>query len=159
MEKKSLLLTANNIALEKSQIENELEIKNKELAAGVIYQIQRNELVNMVIEKLKIRSSTENKTHHDLIKEILTELSKIQHQNAWEEFELRFQHVNNGFYKKLSEINPAFSVNDRRLCAFLKLDLTTKEISAITGHPNRIMNIVCHLGDLTNPCLKIGIRS
>jgi len=53
-------------------------------------------------------------------------------QDIWTEFELRFQQVYNDFYDKLQEKFPNLSSNEKKLCAFLKLNMTTKEISAIT---------------------------
>jgi DNA-binding CsgD family transcriptional regulator len=41
--------------------------------------------------------------------------------------------VHADFYKNLNQINPDLTPNERRLCAFLKLNMSTKDISAITG--------------------------
>ena len=51
---------------------------------------------------------------------------------SWEEFEVRFQEVYTGFYKNLRERYPDLTNNEVRLCAFFKLNMTTKEIAAIT---------------------------
>jgi hypothetical protein len=50
----------------------------------------------------------------------------------WKEFECRFQQVHEQFYKTLTERFPDLTPSERRLCAFLKLNMTTKEISAMT---------------------------
>lgn len=59
----------------------------------------------------------------------------------WDEFELRFQGVHNEFYQKLQSINPELSTNERRLCAFLKLNMTTKEIASITHQSPRSIEV------------------
>lgn len=141
LEKENLLLNSKNMALEKLKVENELTIKTKELATGVIYQIQKDEMINKVLEKLKRLANEECKKQSPFIREIMLELKKAQNLSAWEEFELRFQQVHEDFYKKLNEIHPSLSMNDRRLCAFLKLNLTTKEISSITGQSNRSIEV------------------
>ena len=141
LEKENLLLNARNMSFEKTQIENELEGKNKELATGVIYQIQKNEQINNAIKKLGNLNDLESNKQPALIKEIILDLNKSQKQSAWEEFEISFQNVNVDFYSKLNEVNPALSINDRRLCAFLKLNLTTKEISSITGQSCRSIEV------------------
>jgi DNA-binding CsgD family transcriptional regulator len=51
----------------------------------------------------------------------------------WREFEQRFQEVHAGFYERLMARHPDLTSNERRLCAFLRLDMSTKEISNITG--------------------------
>jgi tetratricopeptide (TPR) repeat protein len=60
---------------------------------------------------------------------------------AWEEFEYRFQLLHSGFYDRLNQRFPGLTINERRLCAFLKLDMTTKEISDITGQSVRAVNM------------------
>ena len=61
------------------------------------------------------------------------ELDKsISGGSYWNDFELRFQEVHVGFYKNLSEEFPALSPKELRLCAFLRLNMTSKEIAEIT---------------------------
>jgi len=60
---------------------------------------------------------------------------------AWEEFEYRFQQMHNGFYDRLNQRYPNLTLNERRLCALLLLDMTTKEISDITGQSVRAVNL------------------
>lgn len=52
--------------------------------------------------------------------------------NNWEEFELRFSNVYESFYKKLDALHPNLSALDKRICALIKLNLSTKEIANIT---------------------------
>ncbi len=59
----------------------------------------------------------------------------------WEEFELRFKEVHSGFYDRIQDAYPNLSLNERRLCAFLRLDMTTKEIAAITGQTTRAVEM------------------
>jgi len=51
---------------------------------------------------------------------------------VWNEFEVRFQQVHRDFYQKLTERYPDLTPNEIKICAFLKLNMTTKDISAIT---------------------------
>ena len=62
----------------------------------------------------------------------IKELESDNTQKVWKEFEMRFQNVHNDFYKRLINKFPDLSPNELRLCAFLKLNLNTKEISSIT---------------------------
>ncbi len=59
-----------------------------------------------------------------------------QDSRMWEEFEIRFNKVNNDFYQKLSARFPDLTSNEKRLCAFLFMDMNTKEIASITGQSN-----------------------
>jgi tetratricopeptide (TPR) repeat protein len=143
-----LILLNNNIqlasekaALEKTALTKELEIKNKELTTNVIYQIRKNELINNIADKLMTNRHNFKKENQDLIKDIIMELEGSKEDSIWTEFETRFHHVHNEFYEKLNEINPDLTPNERRLCAFLRLNMTTKEISSITGQSLRSIDV------------------
>jgi DNA-binding CsgD family transcriptional regulator len=49
------------------------------------------------------------------------------------EFSLRFQEVHAGFYEKLLKVYPDLTQNELKLCAFLRLNMSTKDISELTG--------------------------
>jgi len=122
----------NKARLAQQNLEEKLEHTNKELTTYVMYLLRKNEFIISISEKLKqakLEAKAENKQRiTDLIKE-LEENSKMF---SWEEFELRFQQVYTSFYKNLNEKYPKLSQNEIRLCAFAKLNMTTKEIAAIT---------------------------
>lgn len=141
LEKENILLNSKNIELEKANLESELEFKKKELATNIIYQVQNNEVIHNIIQKLQTIRDSNSGVNSEWVNEILKDLKKTQSKSVWDEFELRFQQVHNGFYKNLNEINPGLSTNERRLCAFLKLNMTTKEISSITGQSNRSIEV------------------
>ena len=113
-------------------LEEKLEHANKELATYVLYLMKKNEFILSIIEKLKkarLDAKTENKK---VISELINELKSNTGMISWEEFEVRFQEVHTDFYRKLHEHYPNLTNNEIRLCAFFKLNMTTKEIAAIT---------------------------
>jgi len=137
----NILLESDKNQLEREKLENELEIKNKELTTNVMYQIRKNELINEITKKLLAYSHSLNRNQQELMTGIIRDLEKTQDETVWEEFELRFHQVHNDFYEKLHRINPDLSLNERRLCAFLRLNMTTKEISSITGQSLRSIEV------------------
>jgi len=141
LEKENINLASTNLELEKSNLMQELELKNKELATNVMYQIQKNELTHEIGQKLQKLSYSISKSDQQLIIGIIKDLEKTQDTTIWNEFEIRFQQVHNEFYNQLNTINPELSVNDRRLCAFLRLNMTTKEICSITGQSIRSIEV------------------
>ena len=52
--------------------------------------------------------------------------------DVWEEFEVRFQDVHSDFYDNLNKKFPNLTPNEKKICSFLRLNMSTKEISAIT---------------------------
>jgi tetratricopeptide (TPR) repeat protein/DNA-binding CsgD family transcriptional regulator len=129
----NIQLESDKNLLEKANLEKELEVKNKELTTNVMYQINKNELIQDIIKKLlklSLKLSTDQK---DYIQDIIRDMEKAQDKKIWDEFELRFHNVHNDFYEKLNAVCPGLSLNEKRLCSFLRLNMTTKEISSITG--------------------------
>ncbi len=138
---RNIQLATEKAELEREALSRELEMKNKELTTNVMYQIRKNELINSIAEKLLANSHNFKKENQTLIKEIIKELEDTQEESIWTEFESRFHQVHNKFYEKLNTINPELSPNERRLCAFLRLNMSTKEISAITGQSLRSIEV------------------
>jgi len=134
-------LLRKNVELERKNLSRELELKNKELTTNVMYLIRKNEFIKQIAEELSSHSQTFKKENQDLIRRIVRNLDKAQQTDIWDEFEIRFQQVHNAFYEKLMEINPELSLNERRLCAFLRLNMTTKEIASITGQSPRSIEV------------------
>jgi NADH:ubiquinone oxidoreductase subunit 3 (subunit A) len=121
------------IQLEKSKLEEDMIMKNKELTTNVMYLLQKNELINNIsvrLLKLKDSMKEENKK---AVQGIIHDLQSIADKDIWEEFELRFQNVHQGFYDNLKKRFPDLTPSEIKLAAFLKLNMTTKEISSITG--------------------------
>ncbi|MCO5263806.1 MAG: tetratricopeptide repeat protein [Lentimicrobium sp.] len=132
LEQKNLTLEKQNLLLEKQNLELELEYRNKELATHVMYLVNKNEFLASITEKLlAIRHMLlpENKT---VVQEIIREMKSNIDNTVWNEFEVRFQNVHQDFYQKLGEKYPDLTPNEIKLCAFLRLNMTTKDISSIT---------------------------
>lgn len=137
-------LSEKNLKLEKQTLERELEYKNKELTTNVMYLLKKNEFIVNITEKLKV-AKLGFKVENKIIAEgIIRELELSSTKNTWKEFELRFQEVHSDFYKKLNEMYPDLSPNEQKLCAFLKLNMTTKEIATITYLSANSINIARH---------------
>ncbi|AYB34123.1 tetratricopeptide repeat protein [Chryseolinea soli] len=124
-----------HLKLEKINLQNDLVLKDKELATNIMYLLNKNELINTISEKvLDIKQQVGPELQGPLQKVVLDLQSNLQPE-LWQEFEVRFQQVHEHFYKSLHEKFPDLTPHEVRLCAFLKLNMTTKEISSIT-HQN-----------------------
>lgn len=127
---------------EKTQaLERKVEHTQKELTLASMQAIQKDEMLKTLSKSLTSKNSTSQIIDQDKIAKILDGLTSDQSESALSEFELRFSNVYVGFFEKLLNEYPALSQNERRLCAFLKLSMTTKEIAAITGQSIRAIEI------------------
>lgn len=138
LEKNNLELGSQNAILEKENFEKELEIRNKELSTYVMGMIKKNETISQIIELLNTKQNRENSGY---FRQIIRDLSNIQDDGLWDEFEIRYQQVHNKFYEKLQASSPNLTTNERRLCAFLRLNMTTKDIASITGQSIRSIEV------------------
>lgn len=133
----------NNI---KSQLEKEklktkmqglkqsLDAKNKVLIGKAMSEIHRTDSINEILTELKkIKLKTVSKEMQQTIDIVLKRLEKNLNTDIWKEFEISFEQVHKSFFDKLTIDYPSLTPKDRRLCALLYLDLSTKEISQITG--------------------------
>ena len=110
----------------------QLEGKERELASKMMFLNQKNELVNRIIIQLQeVQNSTD--ISYDELNSIVNELRVDAPQTNWKEFETQFVQVHPDFYKQLYEKYPDLTSYEQRVCAFLRMNLNTKEIAYITG--------------------------
>lgn len=121
--------------IKKKELDADLENKNKELVTISMMEIQRTEIINGIKDNLKqLRFESQKSESQKTINYILKQLEEEKsNNNAWNEFEMYYGKVNESFYKILNIKHPELTYRDKRLCALLKLNLGTKEISNITG--------------------------
>lgn len=127
-----LELEHKNTLLEKQKLAEELDFKNRELTTNVMYLLKKNEMITGITEKLIKAKPYFKIENQKLISEIIQELKMSSESDIWSEFEAHFTSVHNSFYERLAAISPNLSSNEKKLCAFLRLNLSTKDISTIT---------------------------
>jgi len=129
-----LRVKAKNALLKQQKLEHQLEFRNKELATNVLSLMKKNEVLSAISDKLiTIKNQAVKDETKDAINKISKEIQKTTEEEIYEEFELRFKQVHSDFYNKLVQRFPGLSPSEQRLCAFLRLNMTTKEISELTG--------------------------
>jgi len=130
-------LKHHNEMLEKEQIKqnlaNQLELRNKEITSNIILLQKKNEILTGIADKLMKAKHQFTEQNKEFIERCIIELRENTDDSDWKNFELQFNQIYESFYRKLDKINPNLTVNDRRLCAYLRLNMTTKEIAALTN--------------------------
>lgn len=124
--------------IKQQKLEDELDFKNKELTANVMSLMKKNEMLSEITDHLiEVEEKAVKEETKSALKRIALDIEKSTQVKIWEEFEIRFKQVHSDFYEKLINQFPELSPNEQRLCAFLRLNLSSKEISAITGRNPR----------------------
>ena len=119
------------IALEKEKLESELTLKSKELAESTMTIIKKNEiLVNIkeevMAQKNILGSQYPNKYYDKLIKLLDENLSS---EADWAIFQTNFDRIHENFFRNLLIKYPELTSNDLRFCAYLRLNLSSKDIA------------------------------
>jgi tetratricopeptide (TPR) repeat protein len=123
---------ARQTELKQKNLSQAVEMKNKELTTNVMYLIRKNELINDVAERLLMIKQKILPENQKVIHDIILDLQREADNDTWKEFEMRFNQVHSDFYDKLRNMYPGLSPADEKLCAFLRLNMSSKEIAAIT---------------------------
>ncbi len=122
------VLTVVIIWINRKRLKAELELRNREITAKSIGKIQSNEVINGVIEKL---SEWEQHPKKNMLPGIIHDLKTLVDDDTKKDFDQYFVKVHPEFYQKLMADFPNLTQNELRLCAYLKMNLNTKDIAAI----------------------------
>lgn len=125
-----VLLVALLIWLNRKRLAVELELRNREITAKSMDKMQSNELLNDVIEKL---SEMEVHPEKNILSNAIRDLKTLVDVDTKKDFDLHFVQMHPDFYQKLLTDFPKLTQNELRLCAFVKSNLSVKEIAAING--------------------------
>lgn len=122
--------------LEKEKLEYDLQHKSQEMANLMINFVRKNEMLTEIKAELnKISSSLKAGNAREGSRQILLLNSKIdsniQNDDVLKRIEEQFDLIHNNFMKKLSARHPDLSTNERMMCAYLKMNLSTKEIAPL----------------------------
>lgn len=132
-KEEQLLAEQKIVKLQNQHLQKELETKSREMANNTMVIIRRNETLTEIkaeFEKQKevLGSRFPNKNYEKIIKLINKNLSN---EEEWKVFEDNFDQAHNNFFKRLKKAFPALTPGDLRLCAYLHLNLASKEIAPL----------------------------
>jgi DNA-binding CsgD family transcriptional regulator len=147
------IIAENNILLELKELENDQKImkikneqltqdvdkKSKELAVSTMNLIKKTELLNII--KADLKNSTDSSTNRSIKAVISTINSNVKEESTWNIFKEAFDSADNNFLKKVKESHPSLTPNDLRLCAYLRLNLSSKEIAPLLNISVRSVEI------------------
>ena len=125
------------IELKNQWLNYDLRHKSQELASSTMNLIRKNEILLDISQNLtKVSSEITERTEP---KSILKEISKMQEEikhnietdNNWKRFAENFDLVYENYLMRLSERYPNLTISDKKLCAYLKMDLSSKDIAPL----------------------------
>ncbi|CAL1516722.1 triple tyrosine motif-containing protein [Chitinophaga sp. MM2321] len=118
------------IKLQNEKLATEIHFKNNALADASMHLVERGDALVKVKDILA--NVYKKNGNNPEIKNALLLLNDVEKNNAnWEQFASHFDEINNNFLKKLKGKFPALSNSDLKVCAYLQLKLSTKEIAQL----------------------------
>jgi len=139
LEKEEILkreaeITERQIAkLEREKLQAELAGKNRELANSAMSLVYKNELLQKLsqeISKLKdVNGKLISEDQQRKIQHVITE--GMNDERDWVLFENSFNDAHESFFKKLKAKHPDLVPNDLKLCAFLHMNMSSKEMASL----------------------------
>ena len=123
--------------LKNQQLQYELRHKSQELASSTMNLIRKNEILLDIMDN--ITKVTEDIKSNNDSGSLISRLHKmersikqsIDNDNNWKRFEENFDLVYENYLKRLGDMYPELNTSDKKLCAYLKMDLSSKDIAPL----------------------------
>ena len=120
----------NQLHRQKHQIE--MDLINRELATSSIFISQKNKIIGLIRKDVnRYLRKGKSITKSDFVKILKTIDENVKFENDWYRIKAHFEKIHPGFFDRLREKFPQLTPNDHKLCALLRMNLSTKEISQI----------------------------
>lgn len=152
-----LAKTENQLMQTKNDmLEAQVAHQNQELSNATLHLVQKGELIEKISQTL---DGIAKKTKDDGTARELRKVVRVLHHDKqldedWQQFTTHFNQVHNDFLNRLQEKFPSLTPKDYRLCAYLRMNLSTKEIASM-------MNISVRGAEISRYRLrkKLGLES
>ena len=119
--------------LRTEKLELELSARHRELADATMNLVQKNELLQRLREQLEaLRTQTDDRVVRKGLRQTLQLIADDERgEDDWLQFVAHFDQVHQGFFSRLRERYPQLTTKDHKLCAYLRMNLSTKEIAPL----------------------------
>jgi DNA-binding NarL/FixJ family response regulator len=133
-------IKSQKLATEAQLQQEQIDHKTRELTSNTLYILQKDELLEDLkeeIEDVLTKTNLEDDARKKLRLVQKSVLHNLEKNQDWETFKTRFAEVHPDFFKKLQNSYKSLTTNDLKLCAYLKLSFTTKEIAQLLNNSPR----------------------
>ena len=121
IEKKQALMSIEN-----EKLNQKIDGKNRELAISTMSMIKKNQFLS------KIKKDLNNIDSVSKVSSVIKIIDRhLNNTDDWKFFEEAFNNADKDFLKKVKDIHPTLTNNDLRLCAYLRLNLSSKDIAPL----------------------------
>ncbi|CAI8377668.1 MAG: Uncharacterised protein [Polaribacter sp. SA4-10] len=147
------------IKINNEKLRNDIENKNRELAISTMNIIKKNEFLSSIKTELIKSDVSKNSSVVKIIDK------NLNNTDDWKMFQEAFNNADKDFLKKMKSMHSNLTPNDLRMCAYLRLNLSSKEIAPLLNISPRSVEVkryrlrkkmsLPHDANLTNYILEI----
>lgn len=121
------------IELKNKNLQAQIAHTNQELATSAMHLIQKNEALSQLKKQLQqLTLNSKEWTTQKTIKKLQKQIDEnMELDEDWEQFAIHFDRVHENFLQRLRTNYPKLTAKDLRLCAYLRMNLSTKEIAPL----------------------------
>ncbi|MEE1947198.1 triple tyrosine motif-containing protein [Pedobacter sp. KR3-3] len=121
------------IKLRTEKLQAELAGKNRELANSAMSLVYKNELLQKLSQEItKLKDENGKKLSEDQLRKIQKVIDDgMNDERDWNLFESSFNEAHESFFKKLKANHPDLVPNDLKLCAYLHMNMSSKEMASL----------------------------
>lgn len=135
-EKESELKDRTIDSLKEENLLSQLRYKSEELVRSTLNLVRKNEMLQSIRkEAMGINHSISEENLVNIRRKILRLINQIdtnmEHDDDLKNFQITFDSVHHNFFKRLDELFPDLNNRDKMLCAYIKMDLMSKEIAPL----------------------------
>ncbi|OAV45851.1 hypothetical protein A3850_008325 [Lewinella sp. 4G2] len=113
--------------LQNDRLREDVESKSREMASTMLSLVKKNELLQEIKEQLEKKAAPEQ----NISRVVETINHNLNEAETWSVFRAAFENADREFFKNIKERHPALTPSDLKLCAYLRLNLSTKEIASM----------------------------
>lgn len=119
--------------LQTEKLQAELDSKNRELSNSAMSLAYKNELLQKLSDEIsKIKDENGKKLPSEQISKVQKVINEgMNDERDWNLFEKSFNEAHENFFKKLKAQHPELVPNDLKLCAYLRMNMSSKELSSL----------------------------
>jgi len=126
LKRKRIKAKKKIVQLKNEKLKNEIDGKNRELAVATMSIIKKNEFL------ATIKNQLDGIDNMGQIKAVIKTIDRnIDNADDWKFFEEAFNNADKNFLGKVKTLHPEMTPNDLKLCAYLRLNLSSKEIAPL----------------------------
>jgi DNA-binding CsgD family transcriptional regulator len=143
LKEEALITEKEMIRLRNEKLNLEMIHKEKELANSTLMIIQKNEILHRLRSELtKIKNNISEDNQKNELNSTLKRIGKeIDNEKQWQVFNTHVEQVHESLFKKLKEDYPDLTPRELSLCAYLRMNISSKEIATLMNISTRGVEI------------------